>query len=55
MHDLKEVKDVDIERQRQLELEGLKVIRFTNEEVLKKKEIVIEQINLLINQLVKSA
>jgi len=53
VHGDKEVGDADKERQRQLELDGLKVIRFTNEEVLKKKEIVIEEINLLINQLVK--
>jgi very-short-patch-repair endonuclease len=46
---------MDVERQRQLERDGLRVIRFTNEEVLKKKEIVIEEINLLINQLVKPA
>jgi very-short-patch-repair endonuclease len=51
IHNLQEVKDVDIERQRQLELEGLKVIRFTNEEVLKTKEVVIEKIKLLINEL----
>ena len=53
VHGEPEVRDVDIERQRLLELDGLKVIRFTNEEVLKKKEVVIEKINLLINQLVK--
>ena len=51
IHDLEAVKAVDIERQRQLEMDGLIVIRFTNEEVLKTKEVVIEQINLLINEL----
>jgi cyclase len=51
VHGEKEVREADMERQRQLELDGLKVWRFTNEEVLKKKEVVIEQINLLINEL----
>jgi len=51
IHTLQEVKDVDLERQRLLELEGLKIIRFTNEEILKTREVVIEQINLLINEL----
>lgn len=55
VHGEQGVREADEERQRQLELEGLKVIRFTNEEVLKTKEIVIEQINLFINQLVKPA
>jgi cyclase len=51
IHDMQEVKDVDVERQRQLELEGLKVIRFTNEEILKTGEVVIGKIKLLINEL----
>lgn len=50
VHGEKEVSEMDAERQRQLERDGLKVIRFTNEEVLKKKEIVIKAINLLINE-----
>jgi imidazole glycerol-phosphate synthase subunit HisF len=53
IHGEPEVRDADIERQRQLELDGLKVMRFTNEEVLKKKEIVIEEIHLLINERAK--
>jgi very-short-patch-repair endonuclease len=51
VHGEKEVREADIERQRQLELEGLKVIRYTNEEVLKTGEVVIEKIKLLINEL----
>jgi cyclase len=51
IHDLTAIKAADIERQRQLEMDGLIVIRFTNEEVLKTKEVVIEQINFLINEL----
>lgn len=51
IHNLQVVNDVDVERQRQLEMEGLKVIRFTNEEILKTKEVVIEKIKLLINEL----
>jgi|SRR5690349_11858264 len=53
VHGEREVQEADMERQRQLELDGLKVKRFTNEEVLKTKEVVIEQINLLINERVK--
>jgi very-short-patch-repair endonuclease len=55
VHGEQDVKEVDIERQRQLEREGLKVERFTNEEVLKKKEEVIEKIILLINERVGTA
>ncbi|WP_207512013.1 endonuclease domain-containing protein [Longitalea luteola] len=55
VHGENEVRVADAEPQRQLELDGLRVIRFTNEEVLKNKELVIEKINLLINQQVKSA
>jgi imidazole glycerol-phosphate synthase subunit HisF len=51
IHNLQVVNDVDVERQRHLEMEGLKVIRFTNEEILKTKEVVIEKIKLLINEL----
>jgi cyclase len=51
IHDLAAIKAADIERQRQLEMDGLIVIRFTNEEVLKTKEVVIEKIKLLINEL----
>jgi cyclase len=50
VHGDKEVEKADKERQRQLELDGLKVLRFTNEEVLKAKEVVIEQIILLNNE-----
>jgi len=51
VHGEREVRDADVERQRQLELEGLKVVRFTNEEVQKTSEFVIEKIKLLINEL----
>ena len=51
IHGEKEVQEADVKRQRQLELEGLKVVRFTNEEVLKTREVVIEKITLLINEL----
>ena len=54
VHDLKEVQEADLVRQRQLEIDGLKVIRFTNEEILKTKEVVIERINFLINELSKT-
>src|SRR5215510_9630400 len=51
VHGEKEVEQADILRQRQLEMDGLTVTRFTNEEVLKSKEVVIEKIKLLINEL----
>jgi len=54
VHDLQAVKEADMERQRQLERDGLKVVRFTNEAILKRKEIIIEQINLLITELSKT-
>lgn len=54
IHDLQAVKDVDVERQRLLEMDGLKIVRFTNEEILKTKEIVIEKIYLLIKELSKT-
>jgi cyclase len=50
VHGEKEVIEADMERQRQLERDGLKVARFTNEEVLKKREEVIDRIILLINE-----
>jgi cyclase len=55
VHGEREVQEADMERQRQLELDGLTVKRFTNEEVLKKKEEVIERIILLINERVGTA
>jgi imidazole glycerol-phosphate synthase subunit HisF len=55
VHGEREVQDADMERQRQLELDGLTVKRFTNEEVLKRKEEVIERIILLINERVGTA
>jgi imidazole glycerol-phosphate synthase subunit HisF len=51
VHNLKEIKEADLERQKLLEMEGLKVIRFTNEDILKTKEVVVEKIKLLINEL----
>jgi imidazole glycerol-phosphate synthase subunit HisF len=54
VHDLTEVQEADLLRQRQLEIDGLKVIRFTNEEILKTKEVVIERIIFLINELSKT-
>jgi very-short-patch-repair endonuclease len=52
VHGEREVQEADMERQ--LELDGLKVIRFTNEEILKTKEVVIDRINLLINERAKA-
>ena len=53
IHNLEAVKKEDEERQKQLETDGLKVVRFTNEEILKNEEIVIQKINLLITELSK--
>jgi very-short-patch-repair endonuclease len=52
VHGEKDVSENDEVRQRLLEKDGLKVVRYTNEKILKTKEIVIEEINLLINELV---
>jgi len=53
IHDSDAVIIEDEKRQNQLELDGLKVVRFRNEEILKKSEIVFENINLLITELLK--
>ena len=49
IHNSKEAKISDEERQKNLEAEGIKVIRFTNAEILKNIESVMEKINSLIN------
>jgi very-short-patch-repair endonuclease len=50
VHGDPEVREADTERQRQLELEGLKVVRFTNEDVMKNRDKLVEQIVLLMNE-----
>jgi len=49
IHNSEEAKIRDEERQKILETEGIKVIRFTNAEILKNGEEVIEKINFFIN------
>ena len=51
IHNFEAIKEIDTLRQKQLKMDGLIVIRFTNKEVLKTKEVVIEKIKLLINEL----
>ena len=51
IHDLEEVLIEDKKKEQLLEKDGLKVIRFKNEEVLKNSEIVFEKINSLITEL----
>jgi imidazole glycerol-phosphate synthase subunit HisF len=53
IHDKDAVKIEDEKRQNQLELDGLRIVRFKNEEILKKPEIVFESIDLLITELSK--
>jgi cyclase len=48
IHAVEEVKSNDIVRQKLLEEDGLKVLRFTNEEVFKQLEIVIKEIEKYI-------
>lgn len=48
IHNQEEVQQTDIERQELLEATGLKVIRFTNYDILKNIEYVIEQINIML-------
>lgn len=50
IHDREENKKADMERQHNLEAEGLRVIRFTNDEVRMNMENIIEQINTIINE-----
>jgi cyclase len=47
IHNSKEAKRADEERQKDLETEGIKVIRFTNDEIIKNIESVMERINSL--------
>ena len=49
IHNSKEAKGADEERQKDLETEGIKVIRFTNDEIIKNIERVMERINSLTN------
>ena len=51
IHNLKEVKNNDIERQRLLEKDGLRVVRFTNDELMHTYEKVIEGLNILIQKI----
>jgi cyclase len=51
IHNLEEVKNNDIERQRLLEKDGLKIVRFTNDELIHTYEKVIEDLNILIQKI----
>jgi len=48
IHNLNEVKNNDNERQRLLEKDGLRVVRFTNDDLIHTYEKVIEDLNILI-------
>lgn len=52
IHKLKEVIDNDEERQRNLEKDGLKVVRFKNEELFHTPEKVFEQLNMLLQNII---
>jgi len=53
IHGLQDIKEADQERQISLEKDCLQVIRFTNDDILKNLEHVMEQINIiLIEQLI---
>ncbi len=45
----------DIERQRNLEAQGIQFIRFANEEIIYQLDIVIKKVNDFINKLVSEA
>jgi len=49
VHNNEDVIEYDEERQKILESEGIKVIRFTNDDVLKNTENVMKKINSLLN------
>ena len=50
IHDVEEVKMNDVVRQKQIEAEGITVMRFSNDEVLKSMETVIQKINILLTR-----
>ena len=50
IHNKQEVKEADHKRQLSLEQDGLQVIRFTNDDILKNTEHVIEQINIILTR-----
>lgn len=52
IHKLEEVKKKDVERQRVLEKDGLKIVRFTNDEIIHTTEKIIETLNILIQKIV---
>jgi len=52
IHNLEEVEKNDIERQQLLEQDGLKAIRFSNEEILNSLEKVKDSINFTVQKLV---
>lgn len=52
IHNLEEVEKNDIERQQLLKQDGLKVIRFSNEEILNSLEKVKDSINFTVQKLV---
>ncbi len=54
IHEIEDVKKNDIERQKNLESLGLKVIRFSNEEVIQNSEYVINKIQSLIQDHLKN-
>jgi imidazole glycerol-phosphate synthase subunit HisF len=49
IHDESAVKLNDAERQRIIESDGITVLRFTNDEVMKQVEVVISKIQLFLN------
>jgi len=53
VHDDLEVAEYDYERQKIIEGLGFKVVRFTNEEVIKNTETVLEKIKQVLIQLTK--
>jgi very-short-patch-repair endonuclease len=48
IHDLPEIGENDERRQKELELSGYTIIRFTNEQVMKQVEKVIKEIQTII-------
>ncbi len=54
IHEQIEIQKEDYERQKSLEADGLQVIRFTNSEILKNTEMVIEKINSLLKANINS-
>ncbi len=52
LHQLKDIKKKDKERQSKLEMDGIKIIRFSNDQVLFDTDSTLKQLNLIIQNMI---